>query len=143
MKALLLLAILAISSPAFAQVDTKAQSLITLHKKKFDWLINKKTDSLIRIIDEKVMYIHSNGVVETKAEMIDHLKTGVITYKKIQVDEAKARLYGDTGIVTGKGTFEGKWGENSFAINLSYTEVYVKIKKQWMLVSRAACRVTE
>jgi hypothetical protein len=143
MKTLIFLFILAVSSPAFCQVDVKAQSLISLHKKKFDWLINKKTDSLSLLLDEKVMYIHSNGVVESKAEVLDHLKSGLVSYKNVQVDEAKARFYGDTGIITGRGTFEGKWGDNTFSLSLSYTEVYVKIKKQWMLVSRAACRIIE
>ncbi len=143
MKTLLLIVAIAVAAPSFAQVDTKAQALIALHKKKFEWLINKKTDSLKVFLDERLMYVHSNGVVETKAEVLDHLKTGVVTYTSVQVDEAKARFYGDTGIVTGKGNFQGKWGESTFSLNLAYTEVYVKIKKQWVLVSRAACRLID
>ncbi len=141
MKILTLLCACLLSSAVYAQVDSKAQSLISLHKKKFDWLVGKKTDSLKSILDDQLMYIHSNGVVERKGEVISHLLDGTVTYKKVEVEEATARLYGDTGIITGKGTFEGAWGDRAFSLKLYYTEVYVKMKKKWMLVSRAATRI--
>lgn len=141
MKFLTLALALLLSSSLYAQVDSKAQSLISLHKKKFDWLVTKKTDSLKVLLDDRLMYIHSNGVVEKKDEVITHLLDGTVTYKNVEVEEATARIYGDTGIITGKGTFEGAWGDRAFSLKLYYTEVYVKIKKKWMLVSRAATRI--
>lgn len=141
MKTISCLLFLLTSCLAQAQVNDKAQELIALHKKKFNWLIARNYDSLNNLLDEKVLYVHSNGLTETKSDVIANLKNRVISYDQANVEEARARLFGDTGIVTGRGTFKGNGSGTAFDLTLVYTEVYVRTKKQWKLVSRHACRL--
>ena len=53
-----LLALVVVSG--FAQSKTE-QLVLDLSKKKFDWLIDKQYDSLGRLLDDQLTYIHSNG----------------------------------------------------------------------------------
>jgi len=129
------------SVSAVAQPGNESSYLIDLHKKKFTWLIGRNYDSLHMLMDEKVLYIHSNAMIETKGEVIDNLKNDVISYTKSDVLESSARIFGNTAVVTGKGIFAGKVRGTAFELNLLYTEVYSKIGSRWKLVSRHACRL--
>jgi hypothetical protein len=124
----------------FAQTDS--HEVITLSRKKFDWLINRQADSLTWLLDENVMYIHSNGWVQTKREVLEDMHSGKLVYKRVDIKEDQVRLYKNAALVTGTGRFSGINGENEFDLNLVYTEVYIRKKrKQWVLVSRHANRL--
>lgn len=123
-------------SSSFAQHGTLEQQILDLSKRKFDWMVNKNLDSLRAVLDEQVKYIHSNGWLQTKQEVIDDCISGKLVYQKIEISEATARLYGTTAIVTGKGKFSGAVNQTPFAMELAYTEVYIKKDSHWLLVSR-------
>jgi hypothetical protein len=125
----------------FAQAEKESQLLIDLHKKKFSWLVDKNYDSLQVLLDEKLLYIHSNGLTETKADVFSNLKSEVISYTRSDVTEAQVRFFGNSAVITGKGAFAGKARGTPFELNLVYTEVYSKVNNKWRLVSRHACRV--
>ena len=124
----------------FAQSQTE-QLVLDLSKRKFDWLINKRYDSLELLLDDQLKYIHSNGWVQSRKEVMDDSKSGKLVYQKIDVTESTVRLYDKTAIVTGKGKFSGIGNNNPFAMELAYTEVYIKNKGRWLLASRHANRM--
>lgn len=132
---------LTVTTLCAAQGEKESQAIIDLHKKKFSWLINRNYDSLQALLDDKVLYIHSNGLTETKADLIRNLQEEVIAYTKSDVLESQVRVFGNSAVVTGKGVFIGKARGNPFELNLAYTEVYVKTGGKWKLVSRHACKV--
>jgi hypothetical protein len=125
---------------AFAQSKTE-QNILNLAKRKFDWLIQKQRDSLDRLLDDRLMYIHSNGWVQSKQEVIDDMQSGKLVYKQTDLKELKVRLYGNTAVVTGTGRFVGSREANEFDLSLSFTEVYVKKGNRWLLVSRHSNRL--
>ncbi len=116
-------------------------AVLELHQKKFDWMINKQYDSLQMVLEKQLVYIHSNGWIETKAEVIADLKSGKLNYLKVNVTEAKARIYKNTAIVNGKGIFNVMLEGKPVEINLLYTEVYINKKNKWQLASRHANKI--
>jgi hypothetical protein len=142
MKKLLLFALLISESYAYCQ-SPEAEIVNQLHKRKFEWMTTKNYDSLNWVTDETLKFIHSNGWTQSKKEMIDDMKSGKLNYTSIIVQESSVSLYNNkSAVVTGKGIFKGLMPDKSeFNINLLYTEVYIKSKKQWKLVSRHACKI--
>ena len=68
---------------AWAQIPSlEKQFIFDLSKKKFDWLIRKDYDSLSFLLDDKIQYIHSNGWIQNKHEILDDLRTGKQYYFK-------------------------------------------------------------
>ncbi|MEJ0056513.1 MAG: nuclear transport factor 2 family protein [Bacteroidota bacterium] len=122
---------------ASAQASAE-KSVLDLSKKKFDWLIQKQYDSLAKVLDDNVQYIHSNGWIQNKSEVTGDIKSGNLTYQKIEVKESQVRLYDNAAIVTGRGRFEGTGKGSAFVIDLLYTEVYIKSGNRWKLASRHA-----
>lgn len=136
---LLVIAIL-VSGSVFAQSKAE-QDVLNLSKRKFVWLIEKQRDSLDLLLDERLMYIHSNGWSQSKKEVFDDMQSGELIYKQIDVEATQVRLYGNTAIVTGTGRFQGSREDKEFDLPLSYTEVYVKQGKRWLLATRHANRM--
>lgn len=139
---LLLFFICSVSS-AQKQTDESAteQFVLRLHEKKFQWMVKKQLDSLKNSLDERLVYVHSNGWVQNKKEVIDDLKSGKLIMNSVTVTEAKARVYKGAVIVNGKGKFDVMIDGKPVVIDLLYTEVYVKRKDGWLLVTRHANRL--
>ncbi|MCE2995433.1 MAG: nuclear transport factor 2 family protein [Cyclobacteriaceae bacterium] len=141
-KSIALLSLLCISFGYEVSAQTQPeQQILALSKKKFDWMIHKKVDSLALVLDNDLRYIHSNGWVETKKELLDDLISGKLNYTAISIHAAQVQFYEQTAIVTGSGKFEVTMNSNPLTIELGYTEVYVKRHGKWLLASRHANRM--
>lgn len=140
MRVIVAILILHVAGGVLAQSDAE-RAVLDLSSKKFDWLVDGQADSLEKMLDEKVQYIHSNGWVQNKREVIDDMRTGKLVYRKVTIKEVSVRLYAETAILTGLGTFEGINGGTAFLLDLRYTEVYVRRMKRWILVSRHSNRM--
>ena len=112
--------------------------VLKLHEAKFRWMVNNRLDSLNNMLDERVQYVHSNGWVQTKKEIIDDLRSGKLVMNKVTVTEAKARVYKGFVIVNGKGIFNVVLEGKPVDVSLLYTEVYARRQNGWLLVSRHA-----
>ncbi len=141
-KLFLLVAWLIQCGASYAQtVSREEQLVLDLSRKKFDWLISKQYDSLNNFMDDRIQYIHSNGWTQGKKEIIEDLKSGKLNYQKVTLKETKIRIYGESAVVTGLGTFEGITDGKPFAMDLRFTEVYIKSGTHWKLASRHANRM--
>jgi len=140
MKKNLLVLFLLISLPFFSQTkkDKIAHHIIALHQKKFDLMISKQFDSLSLILDADLKYIHSNGWVESKEDLLANLKSDKLVYKKVTVSETKVTLTNHVAIVSGKGLFSVVLENQTLEIPLMYSEIYVKKKGKWLLLHRHA-----
>ena len=124
-----------------SHAQTSEQTVLDLSKKKFGWLIRMRYDSLEAMLDDRLMFVHSNGWTESKQELIQDMKSGKLRYTNIQVSESSVRVYQATAIVTGKGKFNVILDGNPLEINLFYTEVYVLKNDKWLLASRHSNRL--
>lgn len=122
-------------------LSREEQVVLDLSRKKFDWLITKQYDSLSALMDERMLYIHSNGWTQSSKEVIEDLRSGKLNYQKVTLKETRVRLYGQAAIVTGLGTFEGITEGKPFGMDLRYTEVYTRSGSRWRLASRHANRM--
>ncbi len=142
MKRLLFLLLLITAVHASAQKATDESAtekfVLKLHEAKFRWMVNKRLDSLNNILDERVQYVHSNGWVQNKKEVIEDIRSGKLAMTNVKVSEAKARVYKGFVIVNGKGVFSIVMDSKPLDIVLLYTEVYAKRQNGWLLVSRHA-----
>lgn len=140
MKCWIVIGLLFVAGPAFSQT-AEEQQVLDLSRRKFDWLIQGTADSLDALLDERVEYVHSNGWVQTRADVLNDMKSRKLVYQRVTIKAASARLYGQAAVVTGLGTFEGVNSGTPFKLDLRYTEVYVLSGKRWKLASRHSNRM--
>lgn len=137
-----ILLLLSVPLVSFAQADVKAEAnVLKLHQDKFRWMAGVQLDSLGALLDDGVRYIHSNGWIESKQEVLENLRSKKLSYNSVTIEEAQARAYGKTVTVVGKGKFSVAMDGKPIELSLLYTEVYVRHRKHWKLVSRHACKI--
>jgi hypothetical protein len=129
--------------PLCAQPTDTAESVLDLHRQKFQWMVARDTDSLADLLAKDVVYVHSNGWHETRTDVLQNIASGRLRYHDVQVLRAQVRAYGDTWIVNGRGRFDVALEDEAWILLLDYTEVYIRQQDTYTLVSRHACRVPE
>ncbi len=126
--------------PAIAQQSPEGQELLKLEHDFGEALKQHDATTLGRIIADDWLRTDPTGKMWTKAQYIEHATNPKDTIKAIQADDVTTRLYGDTGIVTGRlsgsGTFGGKGGR----FDLRFTDVFVKREGRWQLVASQETR---
>jgi hypothetical protein len=121
--------------------QTEEDAILRLSNKKFEWLIHQQTDSLALYLDDQLMYIHSNGMIETKEELITNNISGQLVYHEVELTDARVRFEKDTAVLTAQCSLHAAMGENVLKTTLFITEVYVLKNNRWLLFSRHASRM--
>ena len=75
------------------------------------------------------------GSVRSKREVIRELATPGLKMEPYDPVDVAVRLYGDTAVVTGRMAQRYTLGGIRYAHDLRYTDVYVRRKGKWLLVS--------
>jgi hypothetical protein len=109
------------------------QELINLSHTKWDWMAEKKVDSLQVLFDDKAMFTHMGGTWG-KAQELATIKSGGIWYKKAFVYAVDVRMFGDAAVVLEDMDLQAVVGAHEVTNPFMVTEVYSKESGQWKLV---------
>jgi len=138
MKRILIL-LLAFSS-VFADAQTEEEKLTTALKEFHQALVNKNTASINQQTDKALSYGHSNGWVETKADMIKDLETGYIVYHSFKEDSLKITINDSIANARFVADVRATMNGNDTNVHLKVLEVWVKKGKRWILFARQGVR---
>lgn len=108
------------------------QEVIDLSKMKWDWMADKKVDSLETLFDDKAMFTHMGGTWG-KAQELSTIKNGGIWYKKAFVYDVDVRVFGNTAILLENMDLIAVVGGNEVTNPFMVTEVYSKENGKWKL----------
>lgn len=122
----------------FAQND---EAKLTSTLKEFHQaLVKKNTVSINQQTDKALSYGHSNGWVETKKELIEHLESGYMGYNGFREDSIKVEVNGNVGHARFIADINASMSGKEFTFQLRVLEVWVKKGKRWVLFARQAVR---
>lgn len=133
------LVILICSSPffSFAQTSFLKEAVVKLDKA----LIAKDTNVLKQLLHKDLSYGHSNGWVETKADVIKDLVNGKLTYNKINTKNITWTVTNTVATMRNSADInyelDGKPGE----LNLHVLQVWLKTNKGWQLLARQSTKL--
>lgn len=108
------------------------KEVIDLSKKKWDWMADKKVDSLEELFDDKAMFTHMGGTWG-KTQELATIKSGGIWYKKAVVYAVDARIFGSAAILLEDIDLQAVVGEHEVTNPFMVTEVYIKENGRWKL----------
>ena len=138
MKFLITVVLLSVSFIGLAQTDE--EKLIATVKEFHQALVNKNTISINQQTDKALSYGHSNGWVETKAEMIKNLETGYINYHSYKEDSIAIVINNNLANVRFIADIDVTLKETRGNYHLKVLEVWVKKGKRWVLFARQAVK---
>lgn len=118
--------------------QTEEQKLETTVKAFHQALVNKNTVSINQQTDKALSYGHSNGWVETKADVIKDLETGYISYQGFKEDSLTVTINGNMANVRFNADITATMKGTTTTFYLKVLEVWVKKGKRWILFARQA-----
>ncbi|MEO6357371.1 MAG: nuclear transport factor 2 family protein [Ferruginibacter sp.] len=139
MKSLLILLLTTVTYGSFAQPMEDDKLTATL--KAFHLaLVNKNTIAINQQTDKALSYGHSNGWIQTKADVIKDLESGYISYQDIKEDSITITMNGNMANVRFLGDYKATLKGAASNFRLRVLEVWVKKSKRWVLFARQGIR---
>ena len=117
---------------AFAQLTEIEKEITELSKKKWEWMADKKADSLAVLFHDKAKFVHRGGSWGKEQE-INIIKSGGIWYKKADIHEVSVKIIDNTAILLNRIDLLAEVGGNEVTNPFEVTEVYVKQDGSWKL----------
>jgi hypothetical protein len=118
---------------ALAQLTEIEKEITELSKKKWEWMADKKADSLAVLFHDQAKFVHMGGTWGKDRE-VDIIRGGFIHYKKADVHEVMVEVLNEnTVILWNRITLLAVVGQNEVTTPFMVTEVYVKQNDEWKL----------
>jgi hypothetical protein len=116
------------------------QEIINLSKEKWQWMADKKADTLANLFHEKAVFVHMGGSWGKEQEL-NIIKNGGIWYKKADIYDVSVNIIDNTAILLNRITLLAVVGGNEVTNPFEVTEVYVKQNGTWKLGSLSFTRL--
>jgi ketosteroid isomerase-like protein len=94
-----------------------------------------------RLLADDYLGINPDGTLETKADALAQQRSGTLKITRIEPENVKVRVYGDTAVVTSRVQVEGHNGDHDVSGQYHYTRVYSRRSGEWKIVSFEASRI--
>lgn len=120
--------------------QTGGEKLTITLKEFHQALVNKNTVSVNQQTDKALSYGHSNGWVETRADVIKNIETGYLKYHSFKEDSLLVVVNGNTGHARFVADINVTMNGNNGTYHLKVLEVWVRKGKRWLLFARQAVR---
>lgn len=133
----LMLADAGLAAPAAAKPASAAlarhdeASLLAAEDARFAAQIRRDFAAIEAGLGEELVYSHATGRRQTRAEYLDALRMGTAVYRRIDVAERSARVYGAVGVT--RDVLAMQVGDRT--MRSSVLGVYVWREARWQLVS--------
>lgn len=104
-------------------------------------LVAKDTAQLKQLLHKDLTYGHSNGWVQTKADVLKDMTGEKLAYEKIESSDVKWTVSGNQAVAHGTShirySLDGKPGE----LQLHVLQVWVKTNRGWQLLARQGAKL--
>ncbi|MGD0582605.1 MAG: nuclear transport factor 2 family protein [Bacteroidales bacterium] len=127
-------------NPPDKTFTAEEQEIINLLKDKWQWMVDKKVDTLNNLFHTKAVFVHMGGSWGKEQEL-NVIKSGGIWYKKADIHEVSVNIIDNTAILLNRITLLAVVGGNEVTNPFEVTEVYVKENGTWKLGSLSFTRL--
>jgi|SRR5690242_873781 len=125
----ILIVMLAGASGAFSQSEPsssgQAKEITELEQRRAAVVVHRDIDFLDKITAPDSVRILPTGILETKSQLLSDLKSGVLIYSSIDVDELSVNIYGNTAVVAGRSAFQGQRDGKPFKGRCRFSRAWV------------------
>jgi len=123
---------------AFA--DTAAD-VANLEQERMTAYVKSDVAALDRIFADDLVYIHSNGVPDTKAAVVQSFASGDLKISRFDAEEIKVRQIGDVMVAVGLVHVDLVNKGTAAKFDIRYTAIYANQGGQWRLVHVQNARI--
>ena len=123
--------------------QTRQLNILRLETERFKAMINKDSIKLDKILANDLLYIHSNGMIDSKTTLIRNIMTGKLEYLEIDVQQSDIRTHSQTAWIHGSARVKVRNGINTPEVEfyIRYLDIYKKHEGTWQLVAWQSARL--
>ena len=99
-------------------------SVLAVEDARFDAMTNNDVDALEMLLADDLHYVHSNGVVEDKAEFLRKITSGERRFRSFRGIERNARREGGFTFVFGDAEVQVDRAAGFLKSRITYTAIY-------------------
>ena len=122
-------------TPAKPQSGSVEQELIKLEKGWNDAWANRDLAFLDKIFSDDFLSTDYDGVVWTKAQSMENLKSGIDVLTSVVTDNWNVRVYGDAAVVMGRNTVKQQYKGKDVSGQYQWTDTWIKKAGRWQCVA--------
>jgi ketosteroid isomerase-like protein len=113
----------------------------SVERARFAAMTHQDIKSLQSMLADDLIYCHSNGRCETKAQLLESIRTGRIVYHSVEILSLRPRTAAGAVIVNGSIAVDGSMDGLPLKMQLVYMGVYVRRDGQWRLAAWQSARL--
>ena len=102
-------------------------------------MLHKDGAALEKLLSDDLMYTHSAGQFETKAQFVQSIASGKSIVERLDFSDTVVRIYGNTALVKGGVDL---YHSKTNIVHMNILHVWVKGPGGWKMVARQATRLT-
>lgn len=142
MKKNLFILMLAFMLPfvSFSQSGAKMEVMMNMMNLK-NSLVSKDSVTLSKLLSDDVTYGHTNGLIQTKAQLIRSVMSGEQDYKSIEPSDMNVRVYDKSAVVTMNSKVVMQYQGKPLELQMFVTLTWIKMKDDWRLVARQSVKL--
>jgi ketosteroid isomerase-like protein len=108
---------------------------------RFHAMVQNDLKSLAPLLAENLVYMHTDGTIESKSEFLERFRSGSLRYRSITPTDVRVRSFGNTAVVTGRSQMAVTNAGADREFEILYTAVYAVVGDRWQLVSWQSTRI--
>jgi hypothetical protein len=143
LRNLLCLVVLLTGADSVLAQEIPDPQLMAMEKRRFEAMVSRDTFALSRLLADDLVFIHTNGVVDTKSSLLKSIAQGSVEYKFILPEKSSTRVEGNFGWVYGKANIRFWVASINMTIDqyISFINFYRLTRNQWLLVAAQNAKV--
>jgi uncharacterized protein (TIGR02246 family) len=122
---------------------SEEEAVLSFEREWTEAMIGKDAAALDRILADDFTEIDPMGMTHTKEAALANAKSGDLVFESFTPRDMKARVYGDTAVVTGLSTVKGTHKGQDISGDYRFTDTLVKRNGRWQAVASQATGVME
>lgn len=112
-----------------------------LDKACVDAMVQSNIDALSMIEADEFTFVTPDGAIMNKEQDLATLRSGDLKYESVELQDVAVRVFGDTGVVTGRANVKGRIKTYDISGSYRYTVTFVRRAARWQAVASQMTRI--
>jgi len=96
--------------------------------------------SLALVLDDRFTWTRAEGMVQTKSEVLEHIRSGDLHYVELRTDQETVNEYAKAAVILGRSSL--RYTDEPKPLELSYTLTLVKAGRHWKIAAYHTAIIT-
>jgi hypothetical protein len=134
---------LGLPAPRPRRVDMTVNDVLTAEQARTTALETSDLVALDRILGEGLTYVHASGKVDTKASLIEAIRSGQVHYISWHANRLNVRVLGDSAVLDGQyavRVIDRRVQPDPFDVNILILSVYARRDGRWQQIAWQSTR---